>query len=107
MTKLFTNCEGVTRRRSLQLGLGGIVSGGLAGALNARASAAGAPGSGTNKTTADACILVWLDGGPSHYETFDPKPDAPVEIRGSYAPIETQTPGMRVSQHMKQLAAIS
>ena len=35
------------------------------------------------------CILIWMDGGPTHFETFDPKPEAPVEIRGEFRPIET------------------
>jgi hypothetical protein len=48
-----------------------------------------------------------MDGGPSHYETFDPKPEAPVEIRGQFSPIATQTPGMFFSQPMKRLAGIS
>ena len=48
-----------------------------------------------------------MDGGPSHYETFDPKPEAPVEIRGEFGTIATQTPGIHFSQPMKRLAAIS
>ena len=48
-----------------------------------------------------------MDGGPSHYETFDPKPQAPVEIRGQFGTIATQTPGIHFSQPMERLAAIS
>jgi hypothetical protein len=99
------NCEGVSRRDCLQLGLGGLIAGGLTGALRARAAEGHA--AQTIQPQADACILVWQDGGPSHYETFDPKPDAPIEIRGSYAPIPTATPGIRFSQPMQKLAAIS
>ena len=40
-----------------------------------------------------SCILIWMDGGPTHYETFDPKPDAPAEIRGEFEPIATRTAG--------------
>ena len=99
------NCEGISRREGLKLGLGGLVAGGLTGALRATASEAG---NGTQiKREADACILIWMDGGPSHYETFDPKPEAPVEIRGQFSPIATQTPGMFFSQPMKRLAGIS
>lgn len=108
MAGIWKNCEGLTRRDSLQLGLGGLVAGGLSGVLGARADAADAPPlDRRHATRADACILVWQDGGPSHYETFDPKPDAPVEIRGSYNPIATQTPGIQFSQRMEKLAAIS
>jgi hypothetical protein len=48
-----------------------------------------------------------MDGGPSHYETFDPKPAAPAEIRGKYEPIATKLPGVQFSRHMKRLAAIA
>jgi hypothetical protein len=48
-----------------------------------------------------------MDGGPTHYETFDPKPDAPSEIKGEYEPIETRTPGLFFSKHMTRLAALS
>ena len=57
------------------------------------------------KAQAKACILVWMDGGPTHFETFDPKPDAPAEIRGEWEPIATKVPGVFFSQHMKKLAA--
>ncbi|MCS7469233.1 DUF1501 domain-containing protein [Stieleria sp. ICT_E10.1] len=107
MAKSWTNCEGLTRRDGLKLGLGGLIAGGLSGALGARARASSAADSSRHNAQADACILVWQDGGPSHYETFDPKPDAPVEIRGAYQPIATQTPGMQFAQPMKKLAAIS
>ncbi len=53
------------------------------------------------------CILIWLDGGPSHFETFDPKPDAPAEIRGDFRAIPTKVPGMHFSENMPQLANIS
>src|SRR6056297_1228956 len=109
MTTQWTrNCDGITRRDGLKLGLQGLVAGGLAGALratSAQASSVSAPS--PIKKQADACILVWLDGGPSHYETFDPKPNAPLEIRGEFSPIATQTPGMHFSQLMTRLAEIS
>jgi len=54
-----------------------------------------------------SCILVWLDGGPSHYETFDPKPTAPVEIRGEFQPIATKIPGVHFSEHLPRLASIA
>lgn len=98
------NCEGMPRRDCLRLGLSGLVAGGLSGALRSQAQASTA---GPVVAAADACILIWMDGGPSHYETFDPKPDAPVEIRGDYGTLQTQTPGVRFSEPMKRLAAIS
>ncbi|MCA9193508.1 MAG: DUF1501 domain-containing protein [Planctomycetales bacterium] len=96
------NCEGATRRDCLQLGLGTLLAGGLSGVFRAQAASA------TNlRRQADACILIWMDGGPSHYETFDPKPEAPVEIRGDFRSIATQTPGIQFSQLMTNLASIS
>jgi hypothetical protein len=97
------NCEGLKRRDCLRLGLGGLIAGGLSGALRAQASEQGA----SIPRQADACILIWMDGGPSHYETFDPKPEAPIEIRGQFSAIPTQTPGIRFSEPMKRLASIS
>src|SRR5213082_1257924 len=96
------NCEGATRRDCLKLGLGGLLAGGLVGALRATAL-----GAASEKRPAKACILIWMDGGPSHYETFDPKPDAPIEFRGQFDAIPTKTSGIRFSQHMKRLASIS
>jgi hypothetical protein len=95
-----TNCAGMTRRDCLRLGLGTLLGGGLAQALRVRAAA-----STTNAPAARSCILVWQDGGPSHYETFDPKPNAPKEIRGEFQPIATRVPGMQFSELMKRLAA--
>jgi acetyl esterase/lipase len=51
------------------------------------------------------CILIWLDGGPSHLETFDLKPNAPQEVRGPFAPIETTVPGIQVCSLLPGLAA--
>ena len=100
---IFRNCEGITRRNCLQLGLGGLVGAGLAPLLRGRALAdVGIE----RQQQADACILVWLDGGPTHYETFDPKPEAPVEIRGEFGTTPTAVPGTHFSEHMVNLAGI-
>ena len=96
----YSNCEGIHRRDCLRLGLGGMLSGGLVDLLRIRADAATA-------SPATSCVLVWLDGGPTHYETFDPKPEAPVEIRGEYEAIKTNVSGIVLSKHMRQLAAIA
>ena len=71
------NCEGLSRRDTLQLGLGMLGCGGLANLLRLQAEA-GEPGGAERKPT--SCILIWMDGGPSHFETFDPKPAALIEI---------------------------
>jgi uncharacterized protein (DUF1501 family) len=53
---------------------------------------------------AKACVLVWLNGGPSHLDTFDLKPDAPDDVRGTFKPIDTAAPGVRLCEHLPQLA---
>jgi hypothetical protein len=54
-----------------------------------------------------SCILIWMDGGPTHFETFDPKPEAPVEIRGEFQPIHTNVAGIQICEHLPQLASIA
>jgi uncharacterized protein (DUF1501 family) len=54
--------------------------------------------------TAKRCVLIWLDGGPSHLESFDPKPDAPAEVRGPLASIRTNVPGIEISECLPRLA---
>ena len=98
------NCAGMTRRDCLQLGIAALAGGGLVDLLRLRSEAATGP-SATRRPT--SCILIWMDGGPSHFETFDPKPDAPAEIRGDFDTISTKIPGVFFSEHMTRLAAIS
>ena len=50
------------------------------------------------------CILMWMQGGPSHHDTFDPKPDAPAEIRGEFGTVPTTLPGVRIAEHLPLLA---
>jgi hypothetical protein len=98
---LTTNCQGISRRNCLRLGLGTVLGGGLVDALRLRGMAARSSG---GEAAAKACILIWMDGGPTHFETFDPKPDAPAEIRGQFAAIGTKVPGVHFSEHMPRLA---
>ncbi|MFM7833006.1 MAG: DUF1501 domain-containing protein, partial [Planctomycetaceae bacterium] len=95
-------CDGVTRRNAVQVGLGGMLGTGLAGGLRAMAESR-KPGGPAAKAT--SCILIWMDGGPTHFETFDPKPDAPAEYRGDFADIATAVSGVGYSEHMVKLAA--
>jgi hypothetical protein len=100
-----TNCDGTTRRDCLKLGLGGIFGASLIDVLRMRGLTAEARKS--IAPAAKSCILIWQDGGPTHYEMFDPKPNAPSEIRGEFEPISTQLPGVQFSEHMRKLAAIN
>jgi hypothetical protein len=74
----------IDRRDCLQLGLTTILGGGLANALRARGE------SKSIAPRAKSCILIWMDGGPTHYETFDPKPTAPAEYRGEFKTAATR-----------------
>jgi hypothetical protein len=56
---------------------------------------------------AKAGILIYLGGGPTHMDTFDLKPDAPSEYRGEFNPIDTNVPGVRISEHLPNLAKVA
>src|SRR5262245_12599281 len=90
------NCGGWTRRELLKVaGLGAGLT--LADALrNDAAANDGKRYAGRERS----CIFLWLDGGPSHFETFDPKPDAPDAIRGPYGAIPTKVPGVQFCELM-------
>ena len=68
----------------------------------ARAAELGA----TEKAKAQACILIWLDGGPSHLDTFDLKPDAPSEVRSIFKAIPTSVSGIQICEHLPRTAKI-
>ncbi len=68
--------------------------------LAARRAAADAP-----RPRATSCLIVFLSGGPPQHETFDPKPDAPVEIRGPFLPVSTSVPGVQFSELLPRTAA--
>src|SRR3954462_5782885 len=104
MSRITTNCAGQTRRDFLQIGLGGILGLGMTDLLRLRAAESGAGNPALAKGNNVNCILIWLDGGPSHYETFDPKPEAPSEIRGEFSAIPTAVPGVYFSEHVPKLA---
>src|SRR6185503_7769095 len=107
MFRANTNCNGVTRRDFIQLGLGGVLGLGFCDVLRLRAGAS-ENGTGPKLTGRNVnCILIWMDGGPSHYETFDPKPDAPSEIRGEFKPISTKVPGVQFSECVPKLAGVA
>src|SRR5947207_15070663 len=102
MSELRYNCAGMARRDFLQLGLGVAMGLGFTDLLRSRAVAAELAGKASSRPV--NCILIWLDGGPSHYETFDPKPDAPSEIRGEFKAISTSVRGVQFSEVVPNLA---
>jgi uncharacterized protein (DUF1501 family) len=91
-----------TRRTLLKLGAVGLT--GLTLPALLRAERAAKP---TRARKAKSVVLLFQFGGASHLDTFDPKPDAPAEIRGEFKSIPTKTPGVRVTEHLPRLAAWS
>src|SRR5881227_2350642 len=94
------DCRSVSRREFLRVG--GLSALGLSLPSFLRLQAA-APKLAARKQTIN-CILLWMQGGPSHHDTFDPKPDAPAEVRGEFGTIPTTLPGVRVAEHLPLLA---
>jgi len=91
-----------SRRWFLQTGLAGI-AGLTAGELLSRRAWAGGVGEARPRKSV---ILFWLSGGPSHLDMWDPKPDAPSEIRSPFRAIPTRVPGIQVSEHLPLQASI-
>src|SRR5260370_35796613 len=87
-------CDGVRRRSFLQLGVAGMAAVGLPGLLRAKEESAKSLGQSKNTSV----ILIWLDGGPSHMDLYDMKPDAPAENRGIWKPIRTKVPGFDITE---------
>jgi len=96
-------CDGLSRRHFLTLGVSGMASVGLPNLLRAREQSA-PPGTRTRQTSV---ILLWLDGGPSHMDLYDLKPDAPVEYRGIWRPIRTRVPGFEISELFPKQALLT
>jgi Protein of unknown function (DUF1501) len=98
-------CDGLTRREWLRVGGLGAFGLSLPALLTTRQSAQAsiAPSGGKAKS----CIVVFLLGGPPQHETWDPKPDAPAEVRGEFKPIPSATPGMFVGELMPCTARLT
>ncbi len=98
-----TTCDGRSRRQMLRLGstglFGGLTLPGLLAAENASPAA--------RPAKAKSCIFIFLEGGPPQQDMWDPKPEAPLEIRGPFAPIATKTPGVIFSEHCRNCATIT
>src|SRR5205809_5387643 len=98
--RAYRHCDGLSRREVLTagaLGLGGLT---LADLLRAEAAAG-------IKSSAKSIIFIHLDGGPPQMDMIDPKPEAPVEIRGEFKPIATKVAGLRVCELMPKVASIA
>ncbi len=98
------SCRGPGRRAILRAGCLSALGLGLDDLLRLRARASGTLATPSGK--ARNCILIWLAGGPSHIDTFDPKPDAPADVRGEFRPIATTVPGLRIGEVLPNLAKV-
>ena len=90
-----------SRRWFLQAGMAGIAGLSMPELLRRQAQAASG-----KRSSRKAVILFWLSGGPSQLDTWDPKPDAPAEVRGPFGTIATKIPGVRLSEHLPLQASI-
>lgn len=98
-------CNGITRRQTLRLGATGLFTGlTLPGLLQAEDLR---PPGQAGAAKAKSCLFIFLEGGPPQQDMWDPKPDAPVEIRGPFQPILTKSPGVIFSEHCRECAKIT
>lgn len=106
-----TLCDGLTRREFLRVGGLGAFGLGLGDLFRLRAAPSASPPRGPGEKPAGfgkakACILLFPYGSPPQHETFDPKPDAPAEVRGELNSIPTSVPGLRVCELLPRIAPL-
>ena len=102
-------CDQITRREILRVGglsalglsLPQFLAGGPAAAADSQRATSG------RKGPAKSCIVLFLMGGPPQHSTWDPKPDAPAEVRGEFKPIPTVVPGVSISELMPRTALVA
>ncbi len=97
-------CDGVDRRDFIRVGALTAFGVGLPAVLRSEAAAKSAALTGASSRQPINCILLWMGGGPSHIDSFDPKPDAPAEIRGEFGSIPTTEPGVHFTELLPRLA---
>src|SRR4051812_21791001 len=91
------SCDGVSRRNVLRVGALTALGLSLPDFLRARAL-------GSTADREVSCVLLWLQGGISHIDSFDPKPEAPAEVRGEFGTIATRVPGVSLCDPLPMLA---
>lgn len=103
LPRLTRDCEGLHRRSFLQVGTLAGVGLSLPTLLAGRRAAANTAANTPAEKDVN-CILIWTQGGTSHHDTFDPKPEAPVSVRGSYNVIDTALPGVKFTEIVPRMA---
>ena len=110
MLKLLGNpkrlCNGLSRRDLLHIGGLGAFGFALADDLSLRRAQAEPASTGSGFGRARSCILIYKYGSPPQHETFDPKPEAPAEVRGELKAIPTSVPGVQICDHLPKIARI-
>ena len=91
-------CDGITRRNFLKIGAFG------AGLSLAECCGCGRAPAAPFRRSNKSAIMIYLPGGPSHMDMYDLKPDAPVEFRGEFKPIQTNVPGVQICEHFPRQA---
>src|SRR5690349_4820296 len=102
-------CDGVSRRELLRVGGAGLLGLSLANLLQFEALGQTAPANVAKRAgfgSAKNFIFIFLQGGPSHLDIWDPKPDAPEDIRGDFKTIDTKIPGVKLTEVMPNLAKV-
>jgi hypothetical protein len=96
----------LTRREIIEIGYSTMLGTGLAalGAGGVRGAETTGVGQAAQAPRAKSVLFLFLFGGPSHLDTFDPKPNAPAECRGEFAPINTAVPGLQICEHLPEIA---
>lgn len=100
------DCENFHRRDFLRVGMLSMLGLSMSQYFALAENAQKAPLTGKTNGTADSAILIWLGGGPSHIDTFDPKPEAPVEIRGNFKAVSTNVAGIQLAEPLGKTARI-
>ena len=98
----FTFCDGMSRRGMLKVGVLGLGGMTLPDLLRLRAHATSSP----SPSAETAVVFIELAGGPTHFETYDPKPDAPIDFRGPLGAISTSVAGVAFSETMRHQAKV-
>ena len=104
-----TDCDGVTRRDLLRVGGSGVLGislGQLLGLQKAAAAEAGESGNGRGFGKAKSVIFVYLQGGPSHLDLWDPKDNVPDKVKSVFKPIPTKLPGTQVTELLPKIANV-
>jgi hypothetical protein len=102
-----STCDGYTRRELLRVGGSAMFGVSLANILRLGQAQAGAEGGGAGWGRAKSVILLYLQGGPSHLDLWDPKPEVHESMRSVFQPIDTAAPGVRVTEALPKLAAVA